>query len=118
MAILLRTNHPEALIDGFRKKIDSNQITSWKYDEDGDFVFTGEGVVAWMRPVILLNRVDFYIIGRNDIEMSLKEYAMFHGHFVEVLLNFFPEDCKSMLVTSPFANENDTKNIQTTWLLH
>ena len=118
MAILLRTSHPQTVIDGIKRKIDFNQITSWSYDEDGDFVFVEEGIIAWMRPVILVTRVDFYVIGRNDTEMSLKEYAKFHSRFVEMLLAYFPEDCKYMLVTSPFANENDTKNIQTIWQLH
>ncbi len=115
MAILIRTNHPNIVIEEIKRRIDSHQISSWSYDDDGDFLFLKDGIIAWMRPKVLPNRLDFYVVGRNDLKMSIGEYAVFHGNFVELLLTYFPVECKSMLVTSPLVNENDTKNIQLLW---
>lgn len=118
MAILIRTNHPNIVIEEIKRRIDSHQISSWSYDDDGDFLFLKDGIIAWMRPRILSNRLDFYVIGRNDFVMSIDEYAIVHSKFIELLLSYFPYECKSMLVTSPLVNENDTKNIQLLWQQH
>ena len=118
MAILIRTSHPNMVIEGLKQRIDSHQISSWTYDDDGDFMFLEDGIIAWMRPIVMKNRLDFYVVGRNDLEISIYEYAIIHAKFMEMLLTYFPIECKSMLVTSPLVNEKDTKNIQTLWQVH
>ena len=118
MAILIRTKHAQSIICRLKEQINNNQIPSWAYDDDGDFMSMDGSVVAWMRPVVKSNRLDFYVIGRKDMEISIEEYAVFHSRFVEMLLTYFFHECTYMLVTSPFVNENDTKNIQSIWQLH
>lgn len=116
MAILIRTKHAQSIVDRLKEQINNNQILAWAYDDEGDFMSMDNGsVVAWMRPVVKSNRLDFYVIGRKDMEISVEEYAVFHSRFIEMLLTYFSKECTYMLVTSPFVNENDTKNIQFIW---
>lgn len=118
MAILIRTKHAQSIINRLKEQINNNQIPTWAYDSEGDFMFIDAPVVAWMRPVVGSNRLDFYIVGRKDMEISVEEYALFHSRFVEMLLTYFSQECTYMLVTSPFVNKNDTKKIQSIWQLH
>lgn len=117
MAILIRTKHAQSVLNRLKEQINNNQIPAWACDSDGDFMFIDAPVVAWMRPVVGSNRLDFYIVGRKDMEISIEEYALFHSRFVEMLLTYFSQECTYMLVTSPL-NKNDTKKIQSIWQLH
>lgn len=118
MAILIRTNHAQSIVYRLKEQINNNLNMAWAYDEEGDFMYKDGKLAAWMRPVVGTNRLDFYVVGRKDTEISVQEYAVFHGRFVEMLLTYFPRECTYMIVTSPFVNENDTKNIQSIWQAH
>jgi hypothetical protein len=40
MALLFKTNTPQALLNDFKKKIDEGHVVTWSYDKDGDFTHT------------------------------------------------------------------------------
>ncbi len=112
MAIILKSNQPQWVIDQLHKRIDNNIIETWTYDEDGDFTHVGQWKnKAWMGVRVEKNRLYFYIIGRKSIDMSLMEYSVFHGRFVELLLNQFPAEIKTMMVTAPFESILDCKKV-------
>lgn len=110
MAILLRTMHPQEIVDAIKTLIDERELTPWEYDEDGDMYIPN--VFVWIHPQVLPNRLDFYVVGRNDMDMSLEEYAVVHGKFIEMLLLHFPEVSKNITVTSPLVNFNDSMNVK------
>ena len=104
MAIYVKTSSPYMLVDSIKEKIKSQTIKTWSVDNDGDMTHTAEQwrYNAWMRVKIEpeLNRIVFYIICRNDRNLSVADYAVYHGRFVEMLLTHFDKDCQSIEVTA------------------
>lgn len=92
------------LADSIKEKIKLHTIKTWDVDEDGDMTHTADQwkYCAWIRATVepLLNRVVFHIICRNDRDLSVEEYAVYHGRFVEMLLTHFDSDCKRIEVTA------------------
>lgn len=92
--------------------IDEGKIDTWSYDEDGDFTHTGQWRnKAWMSSFCTDDELVFYIIGRKNIQMEVIEYAVFHGRFVELLLNHFPKEIPCLEVTSPLDSPFDYNSI-------
>ena len=104
MTIFVKTSSPGMLVDSIREKIKSQTIKTWTVDEDGDMTHAAEQwkYNAWIRTKIEpgLSRVVFYIICRNDRNLSVSDYAIYHGRFVEMLLTHFDKDCQSIEVTA------------------
>lgn len=82
-------------------------------DSDGDFTHSVEQwkFRAWIRPHVESERVVFAILCRNDKNLSVAEYAVYHGRFVEMLLCHFDKVCQSIDVT-PLASQYDKISIQ------
>lgn len=112
MAIIINTNNPQPIIDRMKSMMDASVIDTWSYDEDGDFTHIGQWKNhAWMSPIILDDKIIFKILGRKNVQMSLMEYSIFHGRFVEMLLNHFPKELDSIHVTAPLVFPNECKDI-------
>lgn len=109
MSIIVKTKNPNTLVAKIKEYIDEKKIDTWIYDSDGDFT---HNVVqwefhAWLRPIIPdENTIIFAIIGRNDKKMSVVEYAVYHGRFIEMLLSHFDKQCQSMEAT-PLPTKHD-----------
>lgn len=113
MAIIVKTSRPNWVITQIRSRIDNSQIDTWEYDKDGDFTHVGQWKnLAWMSPVIEENCVIFRILGRNSVKMTLMEYAVFHGRFLEMLINQFPDESKKIIIEAPLSNPLDNQNIE------
>lgn len=108
MAIYVRTNNPQSLLKKIRAAIDDERITTWSYDKDGDFTHNVDQwrERAWIGAKIDEERIIFYAICRKDKDMSIIEYAVFHGRFVEMLLSHFDTECQDISVT-PLATKYD-----------
>lgn len=112
MAIILKTKTPRGMIISIRKMIDSGEIDTWSYDKDGDFTHTGQWAnKAWFTPKIEDEKLTFLIVGRKNVNMTLMEYSIYHGRFVELLLNHFPQEMHSLLVTAPLQTLGDCSRI-------
>lgn len=109
MAIFVKTNTPGLLVDSIKKKIDEHKINTWSIDSDGDYTHNTDQwrYRAWIRHKIEAGRVVFYVICRNDANMSITEYAVYHGRFVEMLLTHFDHECIDIEV-SPLATSYDS----------
>ena len=109
MAIFVRTNTPGMLVENIKKKIDEHKIDTWSVDSDNDFTHNVDQWRnrAWIRYTIEVGRVVFYVICRRDANMSIAEYAVYHGRFVEMLLAHFDKDCNAIEV-SPLATSYDS----------
>lgn len=108
MAIFVKTNTPGMLVENIKKKIDEHKIDTWSVDSDNDFTHDVDQWRnrAWIRYAIEVGRVVFYVICRNDANMSIVEYAVYHGRFVEMLLAHFDKECDAIEV-SPLATNYD-----------
>ena len=96
------------LVLKIRKMIDNGEIDTWSYDKDGDFTHTGQWEnKAWFTPKVEEGKLTFLIIGRKSVNMTLTEYSIYHGRFVELLLNHFPQEMLSLLVTAPLQTQGD-----------
>lgn len=108
MAIFVKTANPTFLVQSIRDKIKENKIQTWAIDQDGDFTHVPEQWKnkAWMTAEIEADRVVFSIIGRRSVAVSVTDYAIYHGRFVEMLLDNFDNQCLSIEVT-PLATKYD-----------
>ena len=108
MAVQVVTSQPEMLLEDIKHLIDLGKIDTWLYDEDGDFTHDADQwrFNAWIRPLLQEDRVVFGIICRNDRNLSVVDYAIYHGRFVEMLLTHFDKLCQGIEV-SPLATNYD-----------
>lgn len=115
--VKLRKIAPEQFINDIKKKIDDGEIDTWVYDEDGDFTHSSSQWInkAWMSPSIieedLSKEIIFGILGRRGVNLSMTEYSIYHGRFVEVLLKYYSEYISNLVVTTPLVSPHDTHKI-------
>lgn len=109
MSIFVKTKSPALLIERIKAEIEKGSIVTWSIDSDGDFTHTAEQwkYQAWIRAKVEPERVVFFIICRNDKDLSVEDYGIYHGRFTELLLNHFDKDCDSIEVT-PLATSYDS----------
>ena len=104
MAIRIKTNNPSELLDSIKKSIDSKVIDTWSYDSVGDFTHTPEQWKnkAWLRPNVDINpgELTFGIIGTKEVKLSKFTYGLYHGRFIEMLLNHFDKDFSNVSATA------------------
>lgn len=117
MSIILRTNiDARRIVDDIKGKIDNGEIATWSYDGDGDFTHSVDQWAnrAWMRPVFFEDNptnMVFAIVGRKGLVISMEEYSIYHGRFVETLLKYYSKYIGSMQVTVPKGSPLDSSNI-------
>lgn len=111
MAIFVETENPNGLISKIKKAIDNKAIVTWTYDKDGDFTHNVDQWrnCGWIHAIVEVNRIVFSVLCRRDRNMSVSEYAVYHGRFVEMLLTHFDKECLSIKVT-PLASNYDIIN--------
>lgn len=114
MAVIVKTRYPEDFINQVKKRIDDQEIDTWQYDDDGDFTHTALQWKnhAWFRPYPEDNKLVFGILGRKDSLLSISEYGIYHGRFVEMLMSHFSSEITEVLIQSPFVNSKDTQKIE------
>ena len=112
MAIIVKTMSSKRLVNRIINMIDQNVIDTWSYDNDGDFTHVGQWEnKAWFTPEYGANEVKFALLGRKGIDMTLMEYSVYHGRFIELLLNHFPNDIMALTVTKPLEDTSDCSRI-------
>ena len=91
MALVIITPKPRELLDAIKRAIDDKKIDTWSYDAEGDFTHTPEQFVkkAWLRPVVSSGVLQFGLVGQKGVAMKLFLYGIYHGRFIEMLLNHF-----------------------------
>lgn len=102
MAIYVETTDPKQLLTDIKKEITEGRIATWSIDKDGDFTHNVDQWrnCAWFQPRIKDNKLILGIMCRKDRNMSVLEYAVYHGRFVEMLLAHFDKTCNNITATS------------------
>ena len=108
MAIRFKTNDPKKLLEDFKKAIDKDIVATWSYDQDGDFTHTPPQWKnkAWLRPKIKTDELVFSIIKQRGNNISSLVYAVYHGRFIESMLNHFDSSFRNAEAT-PLPSEDD-----------
>jgi hypothetical protein len=85
MAVLFKTNTPQALLSHFKKKIDEGQVVTWSYDKNGYFTHTPDQwrFAAWMKPSIDIGGLRFNFVGNTKRVTKKADYGVYHGRLVE-----------------------------------
>jgi hypothetical protein len=112
MAILITTNKPHGLLAAIKAAIDAGAVKTWEYDKDGDFTHALEQwrYTAWLRPSVQGDSIIFRIFPPRATTMSRAVYAVYHGHFVEMLLTYFDTDFSSIETTALPAHGDVVKS--------
>ena len=108
MAIRFKTNDPKKLLEDFKKAIDKDIIVTWSYDQDGDFTHTSTQWKnkAWLHPEIKTSELVFSIIKQKSNNISSLIYAVYHGRFIQSMLNHF-DSSFSNAETTALPSEDD-----------
>lgn len=102
MALIISTNKANDLVKAIKTAIDEGHVDTWEYDDDGDFTHTPSQWrnEAWLRPVPYTNELRFGILKRQDVDLSVEIYAVYHGRFIEMLLAHFEQYFLTATATS------------------
>jgi hypothetical protein len=112
MAVLFKTNTPQALLNDFKKKIDEGHVVTWSYDQNGDFTHTPDQwrYVAWMRPSIDLGGLRFNIVGNAKKVTTWADYGVYHGRLVESVVTH----CNGLVTEASVTSRATNADIITT----
>lgn len=102
MAILVKTDTPEGLLKSIKKAIDEKTIETWSYDADGDFTHTPDQWKnrAWLRPKVYPGELRFGILGPKNVVLAKAIYSIFHGRFIEMLLDHVDDKFTTAIATA------------------
>ena len=94
MALIVKTDAPANLLKAIRKAIDDKKVETWSYDSEGDFTHTPAqwSKKAWLRPKVYTGELRFGILAPKDTKLSRTIYGVYHGRFIEMLLDHFDAD--------------------------
>jgi len=108
MALLFKTNAPQALLNDFKKKIDEGHVVTWSYDKNGDFTHTPDQwrFSAWMRPSIDIGGLRFNIVGNAKLITSKTVYGVYHGRLVESVATHCDDRFTEASVTARATNSD------------
>ena len=91
MAIIVTTSNPGELLKAIKDKMAQGGIETWSVDSDGDFTHTPPQWKneAWLRPRIEADKLILKILTPKGKHLGSVAYAVYHGHFIEMLLAHF-----------------------------
>lgn len=112
MAIIIKTYHPDLLLDKIYAAIDNKEADKWIRMTDGRITY---GTILWkneafFKPQIWIdeNELRFGLLKRKDRKhISSKLYTVFHTKFVEMLLANFDTDFYSVTATAARAEPDE-----------
>lgn len=100
---LRNNNTPHGLVEAIGRKMAAGEIRTWRVDAAGDYTHTAPQweEEAWLRVVNDgQGQLVLGLVGRRDRRMTTQVYAVYHGRFVEMLLEHFDEMISEVRATS------------------
>jgi hypothetical protein len=94
MSVRAFTEYADALLTKIKRLIDQGHITTWSYDEEGDFTHTATQWKnrAWLRPQVQPDRLRLVIRKSKTVPLTREVFAIYHGRFIEMLIEHVPKD--------------------------
>lgn len=109
MAIIIKSNNPQEVLDLFIKSIKEHDIVTWLIDSDGDFTIanTKWTYKAWMRPIIQeeSNMLIFGFVSSKKYNITKGLYGIYHGRMAVTLLAHYDELITSIEI-NPHLNSS------------
>lgn len=109
MAIFVTTQMPKKLLTSIRKAISEEHVATWSLHGEDYFTHSAEQWTrrAWFRARIEEKRIVFNIVPPKGKVVSRAVYGIYHGRFIEMLLNHFDKDFESASATAmPTGNDH------------
>jgi hypothetical protein len=102
MAIIVKTDNPDGLLNEIKRAIDEKVTNLWAYDSSGDFSLTPDKWInrAWLRPEVGDGELKFGILGTQDAGMTASLYSAYHAYFIEMLLNYLDKYFETAAATA------------------
>ncbi len=109
MAIYIQTNNPRGFLEKINELIESNKIRTWKPDKAGDFTHIADNWEnkAWLKPYLLDKQINFGILKRKDEELERETYGVYHGRFIEMLINHLSDYFDLAKASTELDNDYD-----------
>ena len=109
MSVKLFSKDPEGLLKAIKAAIDDGKVDSWSYDRDGDFTHNGDQwkYRAWLRPSVTESHLLFALVPRSDEQVTVEDYAVYHGRFIEMVLSYVDGQFTSGSVSAMPADGDD-----------
>jgi hypothetical protein len=106
MSVRAFTGDAAGLLARIKTLIDQGHITTWEYDDVGDFTHspTQWKNEAWLRPEKHSDKLRLRIIGPES-GLSREVFAVYHGRFIEMLIAHVPEKFTQAVATANPAND-------------
>jgi hypothetical protein len=84
---------PQTLLAEIKQAMQTGKIETWSVDSDGDFTHTPEQwkFKAWLRPKVDGTQLVFTILNPQNTAITKVVYGVYHGRFIEMLLNHFDD---------------------------
>ena len=114
ISINLKRVNFDTFINLLNKSILDGSVDTWELDDDGDFTHSSPQWYqkAWFHAYKIDDfNIEFGILSRKGIKVSMMEYSIYHGRFVELLLNHCGENIEKMEIILPCKSVRDTKNV-------
>lgn len=91
MAIIIKTQNVQKLIDSLNNSIKNREILTWMIDSDGDYTIVRDQwrYHAWFRCYNKEERIIFGIVQSRKFLMTRDLYGIYSGRFVATLLSHF-----------------------------
>lgn len=112
MALIFFTDKAKALLSAFEERIAQEdpkaKIRTWKKTKKGNFTHVSEqwGKKAFFKPKTLDDRLIFNIIPLARSEVSVEQYAFYHGHLTETfIVHFSGKFVKAVSTAKPTKND-------------
>lgn len=101
MAVIVKTDKPEALLEEIKNAIETKKVDTWLY-KDGYFTHSPEQwkYKAWFKPVIGHGELKFGIYPPKDSVVSTQIYGIYHGRFIEMMLSHFDHEFSTIAATA------------------
>ncbi len=109
--LIAHTYSPQQLLDALITCIDTGELKSWHYDEDGDLSHTSDrwANLAWMRPAVRTGKLVFTIVPPRERPISTQVYAAYHSLLISALLQHCDELFRRVEATAMPAGTDKVK---------
>jgi len=103
MAVIVKTDDPQKLLNLIKQQIDLKKIETWSYDNStGYFTHNPEQwkFKAWFWTRVYAQELRFGILAPKDVNLSVSVYGVYHGRFIEMLLSHFDKNFTEAYATA------------------
>ncbi|WP_343676188.1 hypothetical protein [Paraburkholderia heleia] len=108
MAIFVTTQTPKKLLSAIKQAISEDDVATWSLHGEDHFTHSAEQWArrAWFKARIEERRIVFNIVPPKGRIVSRATYGIYHGRFIEMLLNHFDDQFENASATAmPTVND-------------